>query len=163
MKLHSTTMITRFNLCAGFLAAALLVGCASNQPTSAIRKVQPFHLKEIQAGPGQDRMIRSESQKRLWGAVTNTERRERMGNYFMTYWGVDEASPATVRFEYRQARTGSKLFKQEVQVAAPGRRNVTEFSVLGENYEKQGRVVAWRIQVIQGDQVVGEETSFLWN
>jgi hypothetical protein len=53
--------------------------------------------------------------------------------------------------------------KQEVQVAAPRKKNKTEFQIIGQPYLQSGRVVAWRIQVIQGGQVIGQETSFLWD
>jgi hypothetical protein len=156
-------MRTRITLFAGLVAATLLGGCASHQPASAIHKVQMFHLKSELLPMTQDQMIRSETQKRMWGAISWSERHARLGNYYLVHWGAGDGSPATVRFEYRQAKTGSKLFKQEVEVAAPARKNSTEFQVIGPAYESQGRVVAWRIQVIQGGQVVGEETSFLWN
>lgn len=151
-------------LISGLLLSLLLAGCVSQKPETAIRKVQMFHLKTIRPPATKDEMIRSETRKRLWGAVTPSEQRERIGNYYAVHWKApDETLPATVRMEYRQANQGSEIRSQEVVVPAPKGKNVTKFSVIGEPYRMDGRVVSWRAVIEQGGQVVGEETSFLWN
>jgi hypothetical protein len=158
-------MNTRHIFRAGALALVLaLVSCAGGGAETAIRKVQIFHLKSPRPAASKDYLISSETKKRMWGAISNQERADRMGNYYTVHWKTpDTATPVVVRFEYRQANTGSKLFTQEQAYPNPGRSNKTEFTVTGEAYHTQGRVVAWRVQVIQGGQVIGEETSFLWD
>lgn len=145
------------------LCAVLTLGaCTSSGPASAIRKIQIYHLRDVQVVTP-ERMIRSESKSRLWGAVSGLERRGRMGNYFTVHWKTpDRQTPVKIRFDYHQALTQSKLFTQEIDVPAPKRSNVTEFKVIGQPYHTQGRVVAWRVQVIQGGQIIGQENSFLW-
>ena len=143
---------------------ALLSGCASNQPASAISKVQMFHLKTEKGVATRDQMILSESRSRFWGALTREERQGRLGNYYKVHWKAeDEATPVTVKFEYRQASSGSTLHTQTTTVPSPHGSNVTEFQVTGPAYQKDGRVVAWRVTVEQGGRVLGEESSFLWN
>ncbi len=163
--LEGIHMKTRFITRASVLVLAVFLGaCAGQQAKSSIRKVQMFHLKSVQPLDTKERLIQSETKKRMWGAISNTERRERLGNYYTVHWKTsDTTTPAKVKIEYRQANTGSKIFTQEVDYPAPARSNKTEFTVIGEAYHTQGRVVSWRIQVIQGGQVIGEETSFLWD
>jgi hypothetical protein len=158
-------MNTPHILRAGALALAFaMVSCAGGGADTAIRKVQIFHLKSARPAASKDYLISSETKKRMWGAITNQERMDRLGNYYTVHWKTgDTSTPAVVKFEYRQANTGSKLFTQETAYPNPGRSNKTEFTVTGPAYHTQGRVVAWRVQVIQGGQVIGEETSFLWD
>ena len=158
------TMNKRLISCAGLLAATMLLGaCGSARDNSAIRKVQAYHLKTDKPSATKDRMIQSETQSRMWGAITNAERAERFGNYYTAHWSTkDTTTPAKVRIEYRQANTGAKLYSQEIDYPTPARHNKTEFTITGAAYHTQGRVVSWRIQVIQGNEVIGQETSFLW-
>ena len=152
------------SLCLGCLAVALMAGCASKSPATAIGKVQMFHLKSVQPEGTRDPLILSETRNRMWGAVTREEREARLGNYYAVHWKTDDPkTPATVTFQYKQARSGSTLHTQSVTVAVPHGSNVTKFEVTGAPYQTGGRVVAWRIAVEQGGRVVGEETSFLWN
>jgi len=123
-----------------------------------------YHLKSERLEGTRDPMIVSETRNRMWGAVTREERVARLGNYYAVHWKVDDATtPATVTFQYKQAKSGSTLHTQSVTVPAPRGSNVTKFEVTGAPYQTDGRVVAWRIAVEQGGRVVGEETSFLWN
>ena len=158
-------MNTNLILRAGALALVInLVSCAGGGADTAIRKVQMFHLKTPNPVASKDYLISSETKKRMWGAISNQERMERVGNYYTVHWRTnDSATPVVVKMEYRQANTGSKLYTQEKTYASPGTSNKTEFTVTGQAYQTQGRVVAWRIQVIQGGQVIGQETSFLWD
>jgi hypothetical protein len=149
----------------GSLAAILLLGaCSTGKPETAIRKVQIFHMKSDRPPATADPMIVSETRKRMWGAISPSERRARIGNYYAAHWrAAQPGQPATVRLEFRQANTGSKTHVQEVALPAAGARNVTNFNIIGEAYQTGGRVVAWRLTVAQGDQLIGEESSFLWN
>lgn len=146
------------------ILALILVSCAGGEANTAIRKVQMFHIKSLQSVQSKDRFIDSETKKRMWGAISNRERLERVGNYYTVHWRTsDTATPVVVRLDYRQANTGSKTFTQEQSYANPRRSNKTDFTVTGAAYHTQGRVVSWRVQVLQGGQVIGEETSFLWD
>jgi hypothetical protein len=158
-------MNTRHILRAGALVLAFaMASCAGGGADTAIRKVQIFHLKSPRPVASKDYLIASETKKRMWGAISNQERMDRVGNYYTVHWKASDINtPAVVRFEYRQANTGSKLFTQEQTYGTPSRSNKTEFTVTGPAYHTQGRVVAWRVQVLQGGQVIGEETSFLWD
>lgn len=158
-------MNTRHLFRAGAISFLLaLASCAGGGADTAIRKVQIFHLKSMRPTASKDYLISSETKKRMWGAITNQERMDRMGNYYTVHWNTgDTSSPVVVKMDYRQANTGSKVFTQEKSYPNPGRSNKTDFTVTGQAYHTQGRVVSWRVQVIQGGQVIGEETSFLWD
>ena len=148
------------------LTALGVVSCSTSQPdTGAVRKVKHFEL-DLQAEDkvrARDAMIRNERNRRLHGAITPYERRSRQGHYFTIHWKVEDRTvPATVRLEYYQESTSVTLHVKEVEVFAPERSNVTEIAVIGEEFLTNGRVLAHRITVVQGETVVGEQKSFLW-
>ncbi len=41
-------------------------------------------------------------------------------------------------------------------------RHWTSVTLSGENYKKFGELVAWRVTLWAGDQIIGEQKSFLW-
>ena len=55
----------------------------------------------------------------------------------------------TVRFQYRQASTGSRILELAQSVPADDGTGVVEFAIAGDSYLKGGRVLAWRMLLIQ--------------
>lgn len=157
--------IARPILGALLLASGLaLASCSSSGPASAITRVQPFHLKSDSPPDQANPMIASEYSEIMHGAISNSERRDRVGNYYTVKWsGRGLTGPVTVRLEYRQAEKGTQLRTQEVVVANPQRSNTTRFQVTGPAYRTDGRVVAWRIVVLDNGVPVAVETSSLWD
>ncbi len=146
------------------LALAAAGACAGTRPASAIHKIQMHHLKSDRPPQGADPMILSEHRKRLHGAVTAEERRDRLGNYYTVHWSVPQGTgPVTVRFEYQVANAADRTRTREVVVPSPSGRQVTQFEVTGREYANDGRVIAWRISLLEGDRPIAVETSYLWN
>jgi hypothetical protein len=113
--------------------------------------------------PSQDDMIEFERRRVEFGAVTNTDRRERYGNYFTFFWRTDRKSDFTVRFEYRQANLGSYVQARELSFPAAKGSYKAEFNIIGDDYFDDGRVTAWRAVVIENGKIVALNQSFLWN
>ncbi len=58
---------------------------------------------------------------------------------------------------------GSPRVKTLETPVSPGRfRHWAELPLLGDDYVKLGRVVAWRATLWSGDQMLGTQQSFLW-
>jgi len=108
-------------------------------------------------------MIDFEQQRYLYGAVENTEKAKLFGNYYTIFWKSETKSPATVRLEYRQGKTGLKVYTQEVAVSEPKRSNVTKFEVTGDDYQRDGKVTQWKASIVENGSVVAEYKSYLWH
>ena len=75
---------------------------------------------------------------------------------------ADRATPVTLRFEYRQAKTGSLVKAIEQTVDQPKSRNTTEFQVVGPAYAQDGKVLAWRVLLKRGKETLTVRESYLW-
>lgn len=140
------------------VVALVLVSCSDSETL----KVRQFHLRDTEVSNGIE-FIRGEMNKRLHGAVTLEEREARKGHYYNISWqGLSGSQPVTVLFEYRQAATGAEN-KTLKQVMAPSSEGKVELRVAGESYQKGGRVLAWRITLLDGKQSVAQKKSYLWD
>ena len=52
--------------------------------------------------------------------------------------------------------------ESEVEVKASGTSRWSALKLEGENYKNLGEVTAWRVTLWDGEQLVGEQKSFLW-
>jgi hypothetical protein len=161
------TAAARFLFSLGCIALALtaLPSCSStvSGPGGKVTKVKTYHLQPTQRLNTTDAALNFERRYHLHGAVTLAEQMERAGQYYTAFWKVDDrASPVTLRFEYRQQKTGLVTKVKEEQVADVRRSNVTKFMVTGAEYQADGPVTAWRISVLRGKDVLVASESYLW-
>lgn len=147
----------------GLLVAALgLSACGTTG--DAVSKVKIYRLdpsgQRVMAG---DPAIDFERRYRLHGALTTEEVAARTGNYYTVFWSVaDRSAPVTVRFEYRQAKTASKVKVIEQTVDQPKASNTTEFQITGPAYLEDGKVLAWRVLLVRGKESLVVRESYLW-
>jgi len=151
--------IARLGCC---LAAVAMGLSACSSSGNAVSKVKIFRLDASKRLRAADPAIAFEYRTRLHGALTAEEVAAREGNYYTAFWSVEGRSPVTVVFEYRQASSGPKTTAIEYVVEAPRSSNVTEFSVLGPTLKDKGRIVAWRITLRRGRQILASRQSYLW-
>jgi hypothetical protein len=144
------------------LAAVLaLSGCSS--PGDSISKVKILRLDPGQRIIAADPAIDFERRYRLHGAITSEEVADRKGNYYTVQWSVaDRLQPVTLRMEYRQAIDPVKIQTIEQTIDAPRRSNTSEFHITGPAFAQGGRVVAWRLLLMRGKQVLATRQSYLW-
>jgi hypothetical protein len=126
--------------------------------------VKQFTLRDSGNPEGDDPMVRGEIQRRLYGAVSNSERRDRLGQYFTVIWndasGVGQ--PVELVFDYQQASTGARV-KREVRGFDPeASSGQAEFQFIGEPFREEGRVLAWRAALVRGGKELASEQSYLW-
>ena len=146
------------------LVAFGLLGLVSCGGGPEVLEVKQFHLRDPKADLGENEVVRSEKLKRLYGAVSLEERRERMGHYFGIRWNGPpgrESEEVRFVFEFQQAATGSAIKRVE-QVLPGTAKGATEFQVTGAAYLHGGRVLAWHLRMFRGGEEVATRRSYLW-
>lgn len=141
-------------------AAAGLAGCGS---PSAL-EVSPTHLRGLEVADEGARMVRAEQLRRFHGAMGVRERERRLGHYYDVDWrdeGVGE--PVTVRFDYQQGGSGSRVHTLTEEFDAARTEGRAEFRIVGDDYLQGGRVLAWRCGLWRGDREVASRASYLWS
>ena len=113
--------------------------------------------------PSFDGMINFERTRVNWGAINGYERRLRYGGYFKFFWRASRKADITVRFEYRQQKLGAFVQAKEFFYKDAKGSIETEFDVIGDDYNDDGKVNGWRVLLIENGKVVGLNQSYLWN
>lgn len=99
---------------------------------------------------------------RLYGAITAADRNQRYGNYFDFFWRVKRPADVAVRLEYRQEKLRSFVQAREISYSNVKGDQKTEFTIVGDDYLNDGRVIAWRCLLIENGRIVAENRSYLW-
>ena len=113
--------------------------------------------------PTLEQMIAFERSRINFGAITNIDRQQRYGHYFTFFWRSTRKADLTFRLEYRQANLGSHVQAQEISYKETKGSMKSEFKVIGDDYNEDGRITAWRALLIENGKIVGLNQSFLWN
>lgn len=149
----------------GTLVAALAMGaCSGSGPRDAV-DIREYHLRSLDADTGDVASLRAEKLRRLRGAVSLEQQRQRLGHYYTIRWegpaGL-ESEPVRVVFKYRQTVTGSEVKTREL-TAPGGEEGSLEFQITGSGYLEGGHVLAWHLSFYRGDKLVESHESYLWN
>lgn len=125
--------------------------------------VKQYHLRENMFDENNDLMARGEVQRLLHGAVTVEERRQKVGQYYQVIWKQprEQERPVEFVFEYLQAGSGSKI-KRLVQKGTVSTQAEVFFTITGNDYQKNGRVLAWRASVKRDGEVLATKRSYMW-
>lgn len=113
--------------------------------------------------PTTETMISFERQRINFGAVTQLDRQQRYGHYYTFWWKAARKADVTLRFEYRQQRLGSYVQAKEYSYTGAKGTIQSQFQVIGDDYNEEGKVTAWRAILIENGRIVGLTQSFLWN
>ena len=137
----------------------LIIGCAKNTDPLVV-KMQT--VRDQNTISKEDPMVDHEKAVRLYGAVSMQERRQRLGQYYTVLWNADAGVNKEISFEYQQGNSGSKIktIKRHLDVDAVSGKE--EFSVIGDNYFDNGRVLTWRISLISDGKTIATKQSYLW-
>jgi hypothetical protein len=142
-------------------------------PAFQFRKTKVFFLGDppgqknkrassVVGGVSRDPAVGFETSYRLYGAVTELDKRRRHGNYFDFFWRSKRPAAITVRLEYQQEKLRSFTQAREASYGNAKGHHRTSFAVVGDDYFTDGRVLAWRCLLIENGHVVAEDRSFLW-
>jgi hypothetical protein len=143
--------------------AICLVLAACSAPLEPLT-VKQFTLRDQEMDGGSDPMVRNEKLRRLHGAVSLEERKQRLGQYYTVLW----YDPKTVGFQreivfrYQQGGSASRIKEMRRTIPAGTSEGKEEFSIIGDNYFNNGRVLAWKIDFTAGGQTIASKQSYLW-
>ena len=142
------------------LVAGVLAGCAS-----PMLDVRPMHLRNLDIAEPEQPMIRGEQRQLLYGAIGVREQEQRLGHYYVVLWNEDSPpeDPVRVVFEYQQAATASRVLRKEQSFPPYQASGRAEFRIIGDDYLKGGRVLAWRCRLFRGGGEVASRHSYLWD
>lgn len=141
--------------------ALALAACSTGSDPLAVKS---FVLRDQERDPGSDPWARMEKESRLRGAVSMQERSQRLGQYYTVLWedGDVKGGAVSVTFEYQQGKTGSRIKSIRQNFPAHDTQGRASFAVIGEDYAKNGRVLAWQVTLRRGDRVIATKRSYLW-
>jgi hypothetical protein len=147
------------------LSLSVVIGPAllANAGTGRVVKVLP-HLLDLR---GRNTIYPSLYDRDAYQALLRREPEKRSGIRFDVQWRTKGAiwEPLTLRVELRGTTEGSlpRELVLEKQVKPGGWFGEwTSFPVVGEQYKSIGEVTAWRVTLWEGQQMLGEQQSFLW-
>ena len=140
----------------------VLGACAGKQAPLVVKQ---FKMLNQQTDTVEDPMVRGEKQRRLYGAVSMAERATRLGTYYTLLWNIPPQAPAgevEVRFEFQQGATASLVKQMVRRFPASQTSGRVEFAIIGKDYIKNGRVLAWKASLSRGGRVIASKKSHLW-
>lgn len=127
--------------------------------------VKQFQLRDQTTSRSDEPMVKMEKLRRLHGSVSMAERAQKLGQYYTLVWNDEEGvgqGDVELVFQYRQGASGSRI-KRKVNIFPSGEsEGKVEFSVTGDDYEKNGRVLAWKATLQRGKRVIATRQSYLW-
>jgi len=145
------------------LLAVFLLGACTGPREALV--VKQFQLREQVPLAPDEPMTRMEKERRLHGAVTLAERRNRLGQYFDLLWndptGANQGDVELV-FEYQQGAHASLVKRKSQKFAASSASGTAEFSVIGDDFFNGGKVIAWKAMLLRGKRVIAARQSYLW-
>ena len=144
------------------LAAILLSACAG--PPEKLM-VKQFVLRDQERDTHDDPMVRMEKARRLHGAVSMAERRQRLGQYYTLVWHDPEGAgkgPVEAVFEYQQGATASRVKRMTKSFSPSDTSGIADFAIIGDDYFTGGKVLAWRATVRRDGREMASRQSYLW-
>jgi hypothetical protein len=144
------------------LTAVLLAACAG-PPDSLV--VKQYVLRDQERSDSDEPMVRMEKSRRLHGAVSMAERRQRLGQYYTIVWQDPEGvgrGEVEVLFQYQQGASASRVKVMKKTFPADAAEGVADFAVIGDDYFDNGKVLSWRASVTRGGREIASRQSYLW-
>lgn len=142
-----------------FLALCLLAACSSETEPLVVKQ---FTLRDQNTTVMDDPMVQNEKLRRLYGAVSMEERKGRLGQYYTVLWNDPNTagSKREIRFQYQQG--GSRVKTVTRSLPSDQTSGKEEFAIIGDDYFKNGRVLAWKIDFTANGEVIASKQSYLW-
>lgn len=128
-----------------------------------IRKVYDFLNDPKKTSPGSSKGLAYEFKYFNHGAITSTQQRSRLGQYFVVTWSnAGAAADYVLRLDYRQAASRDQVRTLEIPYKKARGTFKGTFSVTGDQYLEFGDIHSWRISVVRDGRIVAQERSFVW-
>ncbi len=160
-------LLTAFcNNLVALIGLLALSSCANDNHNLCVDK---FTLRSIKIEDTDHAMVRGDQQKRLYGAVSLEEHQQRIGQYYELIWDLDDQplnnngnSHAQLVFRYKKAATGAKIHTLTKHYPHDIHNGKWEINNIGNDYAKNGRILAWRADLIYGGRGIANKASYLW-
>lgn len=149
-------------LCSSFLVVLLLNACARTPEPLVVKQ---FQLRDQVPKTAEEPMVRMEKSRRLLGAVSMEERRNRLGQYYTLIWNDaagEGGGEVELIFQYQQGATASLVKRMVRTFPSSTREGKVDFAVIGEDYFKGGKVLAWKATLQRGGKTISTQQSYLW-
>lgn len=137
----------------------LVMGCAK---TTDPLVVKMHTIRDETMSVEDNPMVRHERIRRFHGAISMEERRQRLGQYYTVLWQAEAGVEKEILFEYQQAKSGSKIKTMKRGLNPNADSGKVEFTVIGDDYFDNGRVLTWKISLIAGGETIATEQSYMW-
>lgn len=128
--------------------------------------IKQFTLRDQENSVADDPMVQNEKLRRLHGAVSIEERKQRLGQYYVVLWNAvaaaENAKEKEIVFRYQQGASGSRIKEMRRSLPTGSSSGKEEFSIIGDNYLKNGRVLAWKIDLTANGKTIASKQSYLW-
>ena len=151
------------NPCYPLLAVSLLLGACAGPREALV--VKQFQLRDQTTSRSDEPMVKMEKLRRLHGSVSMAERAQKLGQYYTLVWndetGVGQGDVELI-LQYQQGASGSRVKRMVRTFPASDAEGKVEFAVVGADYEKNGRVLAWKATLQRGKRVIATRQSYLW-
>jgi hypothetical protein len=131
-------------------------------PKIKIKKVYTF-LNDPKYNPG-DRYRPLEFEYKYFshGAVTEEQKKNRYGNYFIVSWANYVPGNYELRLDFRQEDSNEKIKSLVIPFNNAKGNHKARFAVTGDTYADFGKVNSWRISVVRDGTIVAQEKSYIW-
>jgi hypothetical protein len=143
-------------------ALLLCGGVSADAAVGRVNKVLP-HFLDAQ---GRHSLSPSLFDRDAYQAKLRQNPALRSGVRYDIHWRIRSTKDAalTIKVELRGIAEGSvaKLKVIEESVKGGTGSRWTGIKLAGEDYKKFGEVTAWRVTLWDGEQMLGEQKSFLW-
>ena len=139
-----------------------LGACAGPPPPLVVKQ---YVLRDQTRNINDEPMVYMEKERRLRGAVSMEERRQRLGQYYSILWRDPAGAgrgPVEVVFQYQQGATASLVKHMSKKFPATDTDGKAEFAVIGDNYFKGGKVLTWKATLRRGDRELASRQSYIW-
>lgn len=146
----------------GLFVLLLLGACAGPRDPLVVKQ---YLLRDQARDSDTEPMVRMEKERRLRGAISMQERRQRLGQYYSILWSDPQGAgsgPVEVVMEYRQGASASRIKRMTKFFPASDGEGIAHFAVAGDDYFKNGRVLAWQVKLIRGGREISSRRSYLW-
>jgi hypothetical protein len=127
--------------------------------------VKQFQLRDQDTKSTDEPMVKMEKERRLHGAVSMAERRSKLGQYYTLLWNDPAGAgqgEVEVTLQYQQGATASRVKRMIRSFPAADSQGSAEFAVIGDDYFKGGKVLAWKATLRRGKREIASRQSYLW-
>jgi hypothetical protein len=144
------------------LLILLITGGAASAASGRIVKVLP-HFLDLE---GRHSVSPSLYDRDAYQAQLRQHPEQRSGIRFDILWRARGATKEKARLQVELRGTAKGNLPSETtlqtEVTVTGTSHWASLKLDGENYKKFGEITAWRVTLWSGDQMIGEQKSFLW-